>query len=78
MPLESHDERLLTMIAQGCSNARMAQERGVDEAALRSEIDGLLRKIGAGSKAQAAVIAVQRGLTTLAELGRGPKQTTVR
>jgi two-component system, NarL family, response regulator LiaR len=67
--IDPGDRRVLLMIAEGWTNAMMAAELGIDERAMRTSTDRLLRKIGALSRTQAALYAVRTGIIALDQVG---------
>ncbi|HEV7664738.1 MAG TPA: response regulator transcription factor [Chloroflexota bacterium] len=64
MPLESIEQTMLIMLAEGCTNAQLAAQLDVDESEARACIDRLLRKLQLRSRTQAALYAQQVGLLT--------------
>jgi NarL family two-component system response regulator LiaR len=67
--LTRREREVLELIAVGHSNKRIALELGVAEKTVKTHVGHLLAKLGVADRTQAALLAVQKGLT-----GRvGPK-----
>ncbi len=64
--LTRREREVLELIAAGRSNKRIALELGIAEKTVKTHVGHLLAKLGVTDRTQAAVLAVQRGLT-----GRG-------
>lgn len=60
---------VLLLIAEGASNRQIAETLVVSERTARTHVSDILAKLGLASRTQAALWAVQEGLT------RGPQQT---
>jgi tetratricopeptide (TPR) repeat protein/DNA-binding CsgD family transcriptional regulator len=60
-PVDEVDKRLLHLLTQGSTNREMADELGLDEAAIAQRLAGVLASIGASSRAEATSLAF-RGL----------------
>ena len=56
-PVDEVDRRLLKLLTQGSTNREMADDLGLDEAAIAQRLAGLLATIGASSRAQATSFA---------------------
>jgi len=53
---------VLTLIANGRSNKRIALELGISEKTVKAHVGHVLSKLGVTDRTQAAVLAVQQGL----------------
>lgn len=60
--LSPADLRLLSLIAQGCTNGHIARELGVAEKTVRNRVAILLGQLGVADRLQAALLARDRGL----------------
>jgi two-component system, NarL family, response regulator LiaR len=67
--LTRREREVLELIALGHSNKRIALELGVAEKTVKTHVGHLLAKLGVADRTQAALLAVQKGLTG----GAGPK-----
>ena len=54
---------ILTLIATGATNRRIARSLGLSEATVRHYVSNLLRKLGVTNRVEAAVFASGQGLT---------------
>jgi two-component system, NarL family, response regulator LiaR len=66
-PLEQltrREREVLTLIAQGRANKRIALELGISEKTVKNHVGHVLAKLGVNDRTQAAVLAVQEGLLT--------------
>jgi DNA-binding NarL/FixJ family response regulator len=60
--LTSRERDVLTLIAGGRSNKRIALELGISEKTVKAHVGHVLAKLGVNDRTQAAVLAVQEGL----------------
>jgi NarL family two-component system response regulator LiaR len=67
--LTRREREVLELIAVGHSNKRIARELGVAEKTVKTHVGHLLAKLGVADRTQAALLAVQSGLSG----GAGPK-----
>jgi DNA-binding NarL/FixJ family response regulator len=62
--LTGREREVLTLIAQGRANKRIALELGISEKTVKAHVGHVLAKLGVTDRTQAAVLAVQEGLIT--------------
>ena len=62
--LTKREREVLTLIAQGRANKRIALELGISEKTVKAHVGHVLAKLGVADRTQAAVLAVQNGLVT--------------
>jgi len=60
--LTTRERDVLTLIARGRSNKRIALELGISEKTVKTHVGHVLAKLGVTDRTQAAVLAVQAGL----------------
>jgi DNA-binding NarL/FixJ family response regulator len=60
--LTGREREVLTLIAGGRSNKRIALELGISEKTVKAHVGHVLAKLGVSDRTQAAVLAVQEGL----------------
>jgi two-component system NarL family response regulator len=63
--LTARELNTLERIVAGRSNKEIASDLNISEATVKSHVNSLLGKLGAGDRTQAAIIAVQRGFVRL-------------
>jgi NarL family two-component system response regulator LiaR len=61
--LTEREREVLALIVQGKSNAEIAEELAVSLSTARFHVSAILSKLGATNRAEAAAIAVKRGLS---------------
>jgi DNA-binding NarL/FixJ family response regulator len=62
--LTGRERDVLTLIAQGRSNKRIALELGISEKTVKTHVGHVLAKLGVTDRTQAALLAVRQGLLT--------------
>ena len=62
--LTTREREVLTLIAQGRANKRIALELGISEKTVKTHVGHVLAKLGVTDRTQAAVFAVQAGLVS--------------
>ena len=65
IPLTGRERDVLRLLAQGLRTAAIAAELQLAPATVRNHVGNLLQKLGAHSRAEAVVVALQRGLVHL-------------
>ncbi|MEV7389132.1 response regulator transcription factor [Streptomyces sp. NPDC091215] len=60
--LTGREREVLTLVAQGCSNQRIADALVISERTARTHVSNVLRKLQLSSRTQAALVAVRQGL----------------
>jgi D-alanyl-D-alanine carboxypeptidase/D-alanyl-D-alanine-endopeptidase (penicillin-binding protein 4) len=63
--LTPRQREVLRLIVEGLDNRAIADQLEISERTARAHVSGVLRKLGAANRTQAAVTAVQRGLVGL-------------
>jgi DNA-binding NarL/FixJ family response regulator len=66
--LTARENEVMLLLTQGISNAEIAEKLSVSNATIRSHVHNVLRKLRAGSRAQAVAIAYETGLINTFEL----------
>jgi DNA-binding NarL/FixJ family response regulator len=56
---------VLRLVAQGCSNKEIALKLSIAEKTVKAHVGGILNKLGASSRTQAALIAIRSGLAKM-------------
>ncbi len=67
-PLTERELDVLHLIAQGCSNKEIALKLSLSELTVRSHVSNILGKLHLASRTQAALYALQKGLTSLEDI----------
>jgi DNA-binding NarL/FixJ family response regulator len=60
--IEEDERRILRLLAEGASNAKIAAELYLSEATIKRKLQEIFEKMAVHSRAQAAAEAVRRGL----------------
>lgn len=60
--LSPTQELILSMVADGMTNAEIAVERNITEATVATQVQTILRKLGAANRANAVALGYQRGI----------------
>ncbi|MFK4102173.1 DNA-binding response regulator [Streptomyces sp. NPDC019531] len=66
--LTPRESEVIVLLAQGKSNAEIAERMSVSTATVRSHVHHMLRKLGVGTRAQAVAVAYESGL--ISTIGR--------
>jgi two-component system response regulator DegU len=64
-PLTPKEVQILTHIAEGNSNKRIANILGISEQTIKNHVSAILRKLNANDRAHAVFIAIRNGLITI-------------
>jgi NarL family two-component system response regulator LiaR len=67
-PLTERELEVLRRIAQGCSNKEIALKLSVSELTVRTHVSNILSKLHLASRTQAALYALQKGITSLDDI----------
>lgn len=62
--LSPREREVITMLARGASNKEIARSLDLVESTVKIHVQGILRKLNLSSRVQAAVFAVEHGLTS--------------
>jgi DNA-binding NarL/FixJ family response regulator len=63
--LTTREQEVLELLAAGFSNRRIARRLSISEHTAKFHVNGILVKLGAGTRTEAVVIAARRGLVML-------------
>lgn len=66
-PLTSRETQILTYIADGNSNKRIAHILDISEQTIKNHVSSILRKLNANDRAHAAVLAIRHGWISVEE-----------
>ena len=69
--LTERETAVLRLVARGQANKQVARELGIGEQTVKSHVSRILGKLQLQSRTQAALYAVERGLVSASDLGRG-------
>ena len=61
-PLTSRETEILNYVAQGWLNKQIATELGISEQTIKNHVTSILRKLNAGARTEAVVVAIKQGL----------------
>ncbi len=64
-PLTPKEVQILTHVAEGNSNKRIANILGISEQTIKNHVSAILRKLNANDRAHAVFIAIRNGLITV-------------
>ena len=64
-PLTTKEVQILTHIAEGNSNKRIANILGISEQTIKNHVSAILRKLNANDRAHAVFIAIRNGLISI-------------
>jgi len=64
--LSEREQEVLTLVAQGATNRRIAAELGITERTVKAHVTNIFNKLGVNSRAQAVAVALRRGLLPMA------------
>ncbi|MDD5287992.1 MAG: response regulator transcription factor [Dehalococcoidales bacterium] len=64
-PLTTRETEILNYVAQGCLNKQIATELGISEQTIKNHVTSILRKLNAGARTEAVVVAIRQGLITI-------------
>jgi NarL family two-component system response regulator LiaR len=67
-PLTERELDVLRLVAQGCSNKEIAMKLSVSELTVRTHVSNILGKLHLASRTQAALYALQKGITSLEDI----------
>jgi DNA-binding NarL/FixJ family response regulator len=69
--LTERETAVLRLIAKGQANKQVARQLGIREQTVKTHVSNILGKLQLQSRTQAALYAVERGLVSASDLGRG-------
>ena len=69
--LTERETAVLRLVATGQANKQIARELGIGEQTVKTHVSNILGKLQLQSRTQAALFAVERGLVSAGDLGRG-------
>ena len=64
-PLTSRETEILNYVAQGWLNKQIATKLGISEQTIKNHVTSILRKLNAGARTEAVVMAIKQGLITI-------------
>jgi two-component system, NarL family, response regulator LiaR len=69
--LTERETAVLRLVARGQANKQVARTLGIGEQTVKTHVSSILGKLQLQSRTQAALYAVERGLVSASDLGRG-------
>jgi DNA-binding NarL/FixJ family response regulator len=73
--LTHQERRVLVMVAQGFSNAKIATELVISPRTVETHLYHIFDKLGVSTRTQAAIYALQTDLTLNSEIGRASHES---
>jgi two-component system, NarL family, response regulator LiaR len=67
-PLTERELDILRLVAQGCSNKEIALKLSISELTVRTHVSNILGKLHLASRTQAALYALQKGITSIEDI----------
>ncbi|MBI4303376.1 MAG: response regulator transcription factor [Chloroflexi bacterium] len=67
-PLTGRETEILNYIAQGFLNKEIAIRLGISEQTIKNHVTSILRKLNANARTEAVVVAIKRGLISIAQV----------
>lgn len=64
--ISSREKQILSYVAQGQTNKRIATELGISEQTVKNHVTSVLRRLHAKDRTEAVVIAIKQGLISVA------------
>ena len=65
--LTPREHEILSLLAKGCTNKEIGRLLGISEHTARNHVNNILEKLGAKTRTEAAILAVQQGLVQISE-----------
>ena len=62
-PLTPREAEVLRLVARGLGNKQVARELGITEKTVKGHMGNIFQKLGVSSRTQAALVAMEQGLT---------------
>ena len=70
-PLTDREIEILTYVAEGNSNKRIAYILGVTEQTIKNHVGGILVKLNANNRTHAVLLAIRKGWLNIGSLNEG-------
>ncbi|MDD5435678.1 MAG: response regulator transcription factor [Nitrospira sp.] len=64
-PLTTRETEILNFVAQGYLNKQIAIELGISEQTIKNHVTSILRKLNAGARTEAVVVALKQGFISI-------------